>query len=276
MMFDILMLMITQSSKVKLIQQSTHSNFKLRLTLVYYLTQYDYITPSLKRWGFLFPYKLIYFCIFIDMNREIINKMFSAFFKKQTLINGLDAKFINVNDDLIFYFDVKILDEVSYQKSVVINYIYDIVYEFFKIIGYTDIDYDIIIEGELKESNIGDDIKNGVEVIFSNIRTVLMKERDEVVKVGVQHVNSTVEIENNQTRVVNYVKPISGELCVKVNDVECLTVDTELAVKKFLEIRNNRIYDDSDYNYLDIDEFIDKYKLFSDGNDVIYTVTVFI
>ena len=203
--------------------------------------------------------------------------MFSKYFESVENIKGLNVKLISVDDDNNFNFNVSVDDGISYQRDGIINYIYGTVLEFLKIIGYSDFDFEIQIKDELDPEYIGNDLDDDIESVLSKITMVTMRQDLNTVKVNVEHVSSSIEIdEEDSVKIINYVKAISGELCLKVNEVECLTVDTELAVDKFLEMRNGRIYDDSDYNYLVIDELIDKYTLFSDGNQVIYTLTEFV
>jgi hypothetical protein len=212
------------------------------------------------------------------MNREIMGKMFSKFFENNEKISGLNAKLISVDDDDNFIFDVRVDDGISYQRDGIINYLYETILEFLKIIGYADFKFDIRLKDELRPEYIGDDLKDGIETTLSKISEVIIIHGLRTVKVNVEHVSSSIENDmDNSVKIINYVKAISGEVCMKVRNVEeCLTVDAEFAVDKFLEMRNARIYDDSDYNYLVIDELIDKYTLFSDGNQVIYTLTEFV
>jgi len=212
------------------------------------------------------------------MNKEILGKMFSKYFESVENIKGLNVKLISVDDDNNFNFNVSVDDGISYQRDGIINYIYETVLEFLKIIGYGDFDFEIQIKDELDPEYIGNDLDDDIESVLSKITMVTMRHDLTTVKVNVEHVSSSIEIDvDNSVKIINYVKAISGELCMKVRNVdECLTVDTEFAVDKFLEMRNGRIYDDSDYNYLVIDELIDKYTLFSDGNQVIYTLTEFV
>ena len=203
--------------------------------------------------------------------------MFSKYFESVENIKGLNVKLISVDDDNNFNFNVSVDDGISYQRDGIINYIYETVLEFLKIIGYGDFDFEIQIKDELDPEYIGNDLDDDIESVLSKITMVTMRQDLNTVKVNVEHVSSSIEIdEGDSVKIINYVKAISGELCLKVNEVECLTVDTELAVDKFLEMRNGRIYDDSDYNYLSIDELMDTYTAFNDGNQVMFVLTEFV
>jgi hypothetical protein len=211
------------------------------------------------------------------MNKSIIVKMFSKYYENKEKVKGFNAKLIRIDDEDDFIFKVSVDENISYQIDSVIIYLYETVHEFLNIIGYNEFLYDIQIEGELKKVYIGDDLRNDIESVLSKINTVIMKKDLDVIKLHVNHVSSSVEItEKGSVKIINYVKPISGEECVGFNMSDCKQIDVDLAVDTYLKYRYRRKYDDSDYNYLSIDELMGKYVLFTDDNQVIYTLTEFV
>ena len=102
-------------------------------------------------------------------------------------------------------------------------------------------------------------------------------ERDNKIKIDVQHVDTEVEFtDNNSFKVTNIVKPIKGYYCYRDNNDKCDEISVKDAVDEYLVMIRNRPYDDSDYNYLSIDELMDTYKAFTDGNQVIFVLTQFV
>jgi len=213
------------------------------------------------------------------MNKEVMGKMFSKYFEGIEKIKGLNVKLISVDVANNFNFNVSVDDGVSYQRDSIVIYLIETVLEFLKIIGYGDFDFDVEIKDELETYHIGQDMYDKIDNTLSKIKQVKMKfgsKHENTIKIDVQHVDTDVEFTDvNNFKITNIVKPIKGYYCYGDNN-ECDEVSVNDAVEQYLVMLRNRPYDDSDNNYLSIDELIDTYKIFNDGNQVIYVLTEFV
>jgi hypothetical protein len=170
---------------------------------------------------------------------------------------------------------------VSYQQSALDLLLYDVIDTAIQLVSLEGFRYDIeLIGDDLETEHIGQDLYDGIDNTLSTIKQVIMKfgyEYKNTIKIDVQHIDTEVDFtDDNSFKVTNIVKPIKGYFCYGDNNNKCDEVSVNDAVEQYLFTQRQRLYDDSDYNYLSIDELMDTYTAFNDGNQVIFVLTQFV
>lgn len=217
------------------------------------------------------------------MYEKILFDTVSRLVNGKQLTDGIEFTLTNVSDmELInngykFTFNVKFTKDVSYQQTSLEDLLYDVIETATLILSINDLNnHAIKLKGEdLEDYHIGKDLYGGIDNTLSSINQVNIRYGVDGVKLDVQHVDTKLEItDDNSFKVINYVKPITGYLCNE-QDI-CEEVSVKEATDEFLRLRNGRPYDDSEFNYLSIDELMGTYKAFTDNNQVIYVLTEFV
>ena len=221
------------------------------------------------------------------MYKKILFDTVSRLVNGQNLTDGIEFILTGISDgeshqsEYKFTFNVKFTKDVSYQQSALDLLLYDVIDTAVQLLSLEGFRYDIeLIGDDLESDHIGQDLYDDIDNTLSKINQVIMKfghERDNKIKIDVQHVDTEVEFtDNNSFKVTNIVKPIKGYYCYGDNNDKCDEVSVKDAVDEYLVMIRNRPYDDSDYNYLEIDELMETYTAFTDGNQVIFVLTQFV
>lgn len=221
------------------------------------------------------------------MYKKILFDTVSRLVNGQNLTDGIEFILTGIGggeshqSEYKFTFNVKFTKDVSYQQSALDLLLYDVIDTAVQLVSLEGFRYDIeLIGDDLETEHIGQDLYDDIDNTLSKINQVIMKfgyEYKNTIKIDVQHVDTGIEItDDNSFKVTNIVKPIKGYFCYGDNNNKCDEVRVNDAVDEYLTIVRNRPYDDSDYNYLAIDELMDTYTAFTDGNQVIFVLTQFV
>ena len=221
------------------------------------------------------------------MYKKILFDTVSRLVNGQNLTDGIEFILTGISagesyqSEYKFTFNVKFTKDVSYQQWALDMLLYDVIGTAVKLLSLESFRYDIeLIGDDLETEHIGQDLYDDIDNTLSKINQVIMKfghERENTIKIDVQHVDTGIEItDDNSFKVTNIVKPIKGYFCYGDNNNKCDEVNINDAVEQYLLARRRRSYDDSDYNYLSIDELMDTYTAFTDGDQVIFVLTQFV
>ena len=221
------------------------------------------------------------------MYKKILFDTVSRLVNGQNLTDGIEFRLTGISggeshqSEYKFTFNVKFTKDVSYQQSALDILLYDVIDTAIQLLSLEGFRYDIeLIGDDLESDHIGQDLYDDIDNTLSKINQVIMKfghERENTIKIDVQHVDTEVEFtDDNSFKVTNIVKPIKGYYCYGDNNDKCDEVSVKDAVDEYLVMIRNRPYDDSDYNYLEIDELMETYTAFTDGNQVIFVLTQFV
>ena len=221
------------------------------------------------------------------MYKKILFDTVSRLVNGQNLTDGIEFILTGIGggeshqSEYKFTFNVKFTKDVSYQQSALDLLLYDVIDTAIQLVSLEGFRYDIeLIGDDLETEHIGQDLYDDIDNTLSKINQVIMKfgyEYKNTIKIDVQHVDTEVEItDDNSFKVTNIVKPIKGYYCYGDNNNKCDEVSVNDAVDEYLVMIRNRPYDDSDYNYLAIDELMETYTAFTDGNQVIFVLTQFV
>ena len=221
------------------------------------------------------------------MYKKILFDTVSRLVNGQNLTDGIEFILTGISggeshqSEYKFTFNVKFTKDVSYQQWALDILLYDVIGTAVKLLSLESFRYDIeLIGDDLETEHIGQDLYDDIDNTLSKINQVIMKfghERENTIKIDVQHVDTGIEItDDNSFKVTNIVKPIKGYFCYGDNNNKCDEVNINDAVEQYLLARRRRSYDDSDYNYLSIDELMDTYTAFTDGDQVIFVLTQFV
>ncbi len=221
------------------------------------------------------------------MYKKILFDTVSRLVNGQNLTDGIEFILTDISageshqSEYKFTFNVKFTKDVSYQQSALDMLLYDVIDTAVQLLSLEGFRYDIeLIGDDLESDHIGQDLYDDIDNTLSKINQVIMKfghERENTIKIDVQHVDTEVEFtDDNSFKVTNIVKPIKGYYCYGDNNDKCDEVSVKDAVDEYLVMIRNRPYDDSDYNYLEIDELMETYTAFTDGNQVIFVLTQFV
>jgi hypothetical protein len=221
------------------------------------------------------------------MNKKILFDTVSRLVNGQNLTDGIEFILTGIGggeshqSEYKFTFNVKFTKDVSYQQLALDLLLYDVIDTAIQLLSIDNFRYDIeLIGDDLETYNIGQDLYDDIDNTLSKINQVIMKfghEYKNTIKIDVQHVDTEVDFtDDNSFKVTNIVKPIKGYYCYGDNNDKCDEVSVKDAVDEYLVMIRNRPYDDSDYNYLSIDELMDSYPAFTDGDQVIFVLTQFV
>ena len=221
------------------------------------------------------------------MYKKILFDTVSRLVNGQNLTDGIEFILTGISagesyqSEYKFTFNVKFTKDVSYQQWALDMLLYDVIGTAVKLLSLESFRYDIeLIGDDLETEHIGQDLYDDIDNTLSKINQVIMKfgdERENTIKIDVQHVDTGIEFTDDNTfKVTNIVKPIKGYFCYGDNNNKCDEVSVNDAVEQYLFARRRRSYDDSDYNYLSIDELMDTYTAFTDGDQVIFVLTQFV
>ena len=221
------------------------------------------------------------------MYKKILFDTVSRLVNGQNLTDGIEFILTGISagesyqSEYKFTFNVKFTKDVSYQQSALDLLLYDVIDTAIQLVSLEGFRYDIeLIGDDLESDHIGQDLYDDIDNTLSKINQVIMKfgyEYKNTIKIDVQHVDTEVEItDDNSFKVTNIVKPIKGYYCYGDNNNKCDEVSVNDAVDEYLVMIRNRPYDDSDFNYLAIDELMETYTAFTDGNQVIFVLTQFV
>ena len=221
------------------------------------------------------------------MYKKILFDTVSRLVNGQNLTDGIEFILTGISggeshqSEYKFTFNVKFTKDVSYQQWALDMLLYDVIGTAVKLLSLESFRYDIeLIGDDLETEHIGQDLYDDIDNTLSKINQVIMKfgdERENTIKIDVQHVDTGIEItDEGSFKVTNIVKPIKGYFCYGDNNNKCDEVSVNDAVEQYLFARRRRSYDDSDYNYLSIDELMDTYTAFTDGDQVIFVLTQFV
>jgi hypothetical protein len=220
------------------------------------------------------------------MYKKILFDTVSRLVNGQNLTDGIEFILSGISggeshqSEYKFTFNVKFTKDVSYQQSALDMLLYDVIDTAVQLLSLEGFRYDIeLIGDDLESDHIGQDLYDDIDNTLSKINQVIMKfgyEYKNTIKIDVQHVDTEVDFtDDNSFKVTNIVKPIKGYYCYGDNNNKCNEVSVNDAVDEYLVMIRNRPYDDSDYNYLAIDELMETYTAFNDGNQVIFVLTQF-
>jgi hypothetical protein len=220
------------------------------------------------------------------MYKKILFDTVSRLVNGQNLTDGIEFILTGIGggeshqSEYKFTFNVKFTKDVSYQQSALDMLLYDVIDTAVQLLSLEGFRYDIeLIGDDLETDHIGQDLYDDIDNTLSKINQVIMKfgyEYKNTIKIDVQHVDTEVDFtDDNSFKVTNIVKPIKGYYCYGDNNNKCDEVSVNDAVDEYLVMIRNRPYDDSDYNYLAIDELMETYTAFTDGNQVIFVLTQF-
>ena len=221
------------------------------------------------------------------MYNKILFDTVSRLVNGQNLTDGVEFRLTGISggeshqSEYKFTFNVKFTKDASYQQSALDLLLYDVIDTAIQLLSIGNFRYDIeLIGDDLETYNIGQDLYDDIDNTLSKINQVIMKfghEHENTIKIDVQHVDTEVDFtDDNSFKVTNIVKPIKGYYCYGENNDKCDEVSVNDAVDEYLVMIRNRPYDDSDYNYLSIDELMDSYPAFTDGDQVIFVLTQFV
>lgn len=221
------------------------------------------------------------------MYKKILFDTVSRLVNGQNLTDGIEFILTGISggeshqSEYKFTFNVKFTKDVSYQQWALDMLLHDVIDTAVKLVSLEGFRYDIeLIGDDLETEHIGQDLYDDIDNTLSKINQVIMKfghERENTIKIDVQHVDTGIEITDEDSfKVTNIVKPIKGYFCYGDNNNKCDEVSVNDAVEQYLFARRRRSYDDSDYNYLSIDELMDTYTAFTDGDQVIFVLTQFV
>ena len=221
------------------------------------------------------------------MYKKILFDTVSRLVNGQNLTDGIEFILTGISggdshqSEYKFTFNVKFTKDVSYQQSALDVLLYDVIDTAIQLLSLEGFRYDIeLIGDDLETEYIGQDLYDDIDNTLSTIKQVIMKfgyEYKNTIKIDVQHVDTEVDFtDDNSFKVTNIVKPIKGYFCYGDNNNKCDEVSVNDAVEQYLFTQRQRLYDDSDYNYLSIDELMDTYTAFTDGNQVIFVLTQFV
>jgi len=221
------------------------------------------------------------------MYKKILFDTVSRLVNGQNLTDGIEFVLTGISggeshqSEYKFTFNVKFTKDVSYQQSALDVLLYDVIDTAIQLLSLEGFRYDIeLIGDDLETEHIGQDLYDGIDNTLSTIKQVIMKfgyEYKNTIKIDVQHIDTEVDFtDDNSFKVTNIVKPIKGYFCYGDNNNKCDEVSVNEAVEQYLFTQRQRLYDDSDYNYLSIDELMDTYTAFIDGNQVIFVLTQFV
>jgi len=221
------------------------------------------------------------------MYKKILFDTVSRLVNGQNLTDGIEFVLTGISggeshqSEYKFTFNVKFTKDVSYQQSALDVLLYDVIDTAIQLLSLEGFRYDIeLIGDDLETEHIGQDLYDGIDNTLSTIKQVIMKfgyEYKNTIKIDVQHIDTEVDFtDDNSFKVTNIFKPIKGYFCYGDNNNKCDEVSVNDAVEQYLFTQRQRLYDDSDYNYLSIDELMDTYTAFIDGNQVIFVLTQFV
>ena len=221
------------------------------------------------------------------MYKKILFDTVSRLVNGQNLTDGIEFILTGIGggeshqSEYKFTFNVKFTKDVSYQQSALDLLLYDVIDTAIQLVSLEGFRYDIeLIGDDLESDHIGQDLYDDIDNTLSKINQVIMKfghEHENTIKIDVQHVDTEVDFtDDNSFKVTNIVKPIKGYYCYGDNNNKCDEVSVNDAVVEYLVMIRKRPYDDSDYNYLAIDELMDSYPAFTDGDQVIFVLTQFV
>ena len=221
------------------------------------------------------------------MYKKILFDTVSRLVNGQNLTDGIEFVLTGISggeshqSEYKITFNVKFTKDVSYQQSALDVLLYDVIDTAIQLLSLEGFRYDIeLIGDDLETEHIGQDLYDGIDNTLSTIKQVIMKfgyEYKNTIKIDVQHIDTEVDFtDDNSFKVTNIVKPIKGYFCYGDNNNKCDEVSVNDAVEQYLFTQRQRLYDDSDYNYLSIDELMDTYTAFIDGNQVIFVLTQFV
>ena len=181
------------------------------------------------------------------------------------------------NDTYIFDFILKIIEPKSYQLPGLIEVAEDNIHLFCSVINpdlHDFIEARIDLNGK-PENYLGDDIRKKVGDVLKGITEVKVNSGagGKFVNIKVNHLGFKIDILSNHRedgfRVVNMVEPISAKYGIE-------KISVEEGVEIYMECQEESKYNESDWNYLDIDNVFHDEEGFFDYNQLIYTVTRFI
>ena len=218
------------------------------------------------------------------MYKKILFDTVSRLVNGQNLTDGVEFILTGISggeshqSEYKFTFNVKFTKDVSYQQSALDLLLYDVIDTAIQLVSLEGFRYDIeLIGDDLESDHIGQDLYDDIDNTLSSINQVNIRYGVDGVKLDVQHVDTKLEItDDNSFKVTNIVKPIKGYYCYGDNNDKCDEVSVKDAVDEYLVMIRNRPYDDSDFNYLAIDELMETYTAFTDGNQVIFVLTQFV
>lgn len=224
------------------------------------------------------------------MNIESISKAFLKFSKGVIKKDGFNLRITNIGKNskgkITFYFDFEPLSDMSYQKSALEDVAWDNVTLFIRLLGHLDFDWerlDVQVNmGEYSNPYISKKFKKKIETILNGIRVVELRIDVSSVKIEVEHINTNITIQNDRSSTAgtslffeNFVRPIKGYVKLSING-EYEQVSVEDAITTYKEIQVLSRFQDSDTNYLLIDEAVDEEVGLRDPNQVIYVLTRFV
>lgn len=172
--------------------------------------------------------------------------------------------------------------DLPYSKEGLSGFIQESFYDFGNFIGLDvlklwrdkfDIDCEDLYVTEELYSKIDDTLKNirDLKLVYDWMTTVHLK---------VKHIKTNIFMENRDTLVVeNVVKPLSAYYEVKSEDDEKSIEDIKLedGVYDYEHLKTIRRYDDSETNYLIIDDVVQDYPALLDYDwQLNYTTTIFV
>ena len=218
------------------------------------------------------------------MYKKILFDTVSRLVNGQNMTDGVEFRLTGISggeshqSEYKFTFNVKFTKDASYQQSALDLLLYDVIDTAIQLLSIGNFRYDIeLIGDDLETYNIGQDLYDDIDNTLSSINQVNIRYGVDGVKLDVQHVDTKLEItDDNSFKVTNIVKPIKGYYCYGDNNDKCDEVSVKDAVDEYLVMIRNRPYDDSDFNYLAIDELMETYTAFTDGNQVIFVLTQFV
>ena len=180
------------------------------------------------------------------------------------------------NDTYIFDFILKIIEPKSYQLPGLIEVAEEKIHLFCSVINpdlHDFIEARIDLNGK-PENYLGDDIRKKVEDVLKGITEVKVNSNagGKFVNIKVNHLGFKIDILSNHRedgfRVINMVEPISAKYGNE-------KISVEEGVEIYMECQEESKYNESDWNYLDIDDVFHNEEGFFDYNQLIYTVTKF-
>ena len=201
------------------------------------------------------------------MKREKYLELFRKFIKGEININGiiLIPQLWNINNRIPF--QVLNPDKISYTKPALIGHLQEIFNEFHSVIKhYFESEYgDFELSGN--EMFINKDLFKQIQEKLNAITELNLGD----VKLLVTHRKFEINIiGEGEIEIINYVKPTSCEF----KDVEdaYLEADVNYCVVGYRIMQKNSRFDEHEFNYMSIDDLMDNYPNFIDGEWQLYYV----
>ena len=215
------------------------------------------------------------------MSPEFLFNTFKQFTNGSIALSTLELIPTSVtkeNNDYIFDFILKINKPKSYQLSGLIEEAEKTIHLFCSVLNpdlHDFIEARIDLNGK-PEIYLGDDIRQKVEDVLKTITEVKVNNNTgrggKFVKIKVNYLGFKIDKLSNYGeggfRVVNMVEPISATY-----DDEKISVEEGLEI--YMECQEESTYNESDWNYLEIDSVFHDMEGFFDYDQLIYTVTWF-